>query len=135
MRWDVAVAAWLVPVREDSVVQSLLGIVEEFNMAGEGDFVVPSLEYTLISPGVPFSEVYWRSLVQLDLWTKTLADVITLEKAIIRLLHLEVPASFGAVPMWSQMEGEPTPLAGAQDGVWGRSVDFHLIYLRALYSA
>ncbi len=135
MRWDAAVAAWLAPVVADSVVQGILGVDAEFNMVGEGDFVVPSLQYTLVSPGVPHLEVYWRSLVQLDMWTKTLADVVTLEKALVRLLHLEVPASIGSIPMWSRKLGESKPLPGAVDGVWSRSIDFHLIYLRDRWSA
>ena len=44
MRWDAAVAAWLEVVAADSVVQSLLGTDPEFNLAGEHDYAVPSLE-------------------------------------------------------------------------------------------
>ncbi len=136
MRWDAAVAAWLVPVAADSVVQGILGVDPEFNMAGEGDFVVPSLEYTLLAPDIPHLEVYWRSLVQLDMWAKTIDDVVTLEKALVRLLHLEVPASIGSIPMWSRkVGGESTPLPGAVDGVWRRSIDVQLTYLRDRWSA
>ena len=135
MRWDAAVAAWLVPIAADSVVKGILGDVPEFNLAGERDFIVPSLEYTLISPAVPFREVYWRTLVQLDFWTRSLADLTSLEEALVRLLHLQVPATIGSIPMWSQMLDGGGPLTGAADGHFGGSMDFHLIYLRARYSA
>ena len=134
MRWDAAVAAWLVPVAEDSVVQGLLGTVPEFNMAGEHDYAVPSLEYTLISPAVPFFEVYWRTLIQLDFWTKKLSDLATLERALVRLLHFDTPVEIGSIPMWSQMIVGGVPIEGARDGNFGRSIDFHLIYLREKYT-
>ena len=134
MRWDAAVAAWLAPVAADSVVQGLLGTVTEFNLAGERDFAVPGLEYTLISPAVPFHEVYWRTLVQLDFWMRSLADLVSLEGALVRLLHYDTPLSIGAIPMWSQMIVGGTPLEGARDGIFGRSMDFHLIYLRDRYT-
>lgn len=134
MRWDVAVAAWLVPVADDSVVQGLLGTVPEFNLAGERDFAVPGLEYALISPAVPFLEVYWRTLVQLDFWMRSLADLVSLERALVRLLHYDTPLSIGSIPMWSQMIVGGIPLEGARDGNFGRSMDFHLIYLREKYT-
>ena len=134
MRWDAAVEAWLEVVAADSVVQDLLGTDPEFNLAGEHDYAVPSLEYTLVSPAVPFREAFWRTLVQLDFWMKTLADLVSLEGALVRLLHHEVPVTIGSIPMWSQMIVGGTPLAGAKDGVFGRSMDFHLIYLRDRYT-
>ncbi len=134
MRWDAAVPAWLAPVAADSVIQGLLGVVEEFNMAGERDHVIPSLEYSMISPAVLFQEVYWRTLIQLDMWTYTLPDLVTLEKALVRLLHFDTPVEIGSIPMWSEMQQGGVALAGAQDGIFGRSMDFHLTYLRGVYS-
>ena len=135
MTWDDAVADWLSVVAADSVVQDLLGTAPEFNLAGERDYVVPSLEYTLISPAVPFREVFWRTLVQLDFWMSSLADLTSLEAALVRLLHHDVPVTLGTTKMWSQMIVGGTPLEGAKDGVFGRSMDFHLIYLQEKYSS
>lgn len=135
MKWDAAVTAWLAPVAADSVVQGLLGPVTEFDLAGEREFAIPGLEYTLISPAAPFREVYWITLIQLDMWMKTLPDVIALERALVRLLHFDTPTTFGAIPMWSQMIPGGGTLTGSKDGIFGRSLDFHLIYLRARYSA
>ncbi len=134
MTWDAAVADWLALVAADSVVKTVLGTAPEFNLAGEHDFKIPSLEYTLISPAVPFREVFWRTLVQLDFWTKTLPQLVTLEKALVRLLHYDTPLTIGTTPMWSQMIVGGTPLEGARDGTFGRSMDFHLIYLRDRYT-
>ena len=134
MTWDDAVKDWLAPIAADSVVQGVLGVDAEFNLAGEHDFAVPSLEYTLISPATPFLEIFWRTLIQLDFWTKTLPDLVTLEKALVRLLHYDTPLTIGTTPMWSQMIVGGTPLEGARDGTFGRSMDFHLIYLRDRYA-
>ena len=135
MTWDDAVKDWLGVVAADSVVQGLLGTAPEFDLAGEHDYVVPSLEYTLVSPAVPFREVFWRTLVQLDFWMSSLADLVSLERALVRLLHHDVPVTLGTTKMWSQMIVGGTPLEGAADGVLGRSMDFHLIYLRERYTA
>jgi len=134
MRWDAAVTAWLAPIAADSVVQGILGTAPEFNLAGERDHVIPSLEYTLISPAVLFMEVYWRTLIQLDLWSYDLAELVSLEKALVRLLHFDTPVTIGSIPMWSEMQQGGVALAGAADGVFGRSMDFHLTYLRDKYT-
>ena len=135
MRRDAAVEAWLAPVVADTAVTDLLGLDPAFYMRGERDYEVPSVEYTLIVPAVPWLEVYWRTRIQLDLWESTFANLNALEDALVRLLHLEVPATIGTVPMWSQMIPGGGPLQGAKDGVFGRSMDFHLTYLRARWSA
>ncbi len=134
MRWDVAVAAWLVPLTTDSVVTGLLGKDPQIDLVGERDFVVPSLEYSLIVPAVLFQEVYWRTLVQLDYWLETIPDLVTLEKALVRLLHFDTPTTFGSIPMWSELVPGGGELPGSKDGVRGGSLDFNLTYLRSKYS-
>ncbi len=134
MRWDAAVAAWLAPIVADSAVKGLLGDAPEFNLAVERDHAIPGLEYTLISPAVPYMEVYWRTLVQLDLWMYALADVVALERALVRLLHFDTPVTIGSISMWSEMQQGGVALAGAADGIFGRSMDFQLTYLRDRYT-
>ena len=134
MRWDVAVAAWLAPIVEDSAIQGLLGDEPEFNLAGERDHAIPGLEYSLISPAVRYMEVYWRTLIQLDLFAYTLAEVVALERALVRLLDFDTPVDIGSIPMWSEMQQGGVELAGASDGIFGRSMDFHLTYLRGKYT-
>ncbi len=134
MRWDVAVAAWLVPLTTDSDVTDLLGLDPQIDLVGERDFVVPSLEYTLVVPAQLFQEVYWRTLVQLDFWLETIPDLVKLEKALVRLLHFDTPTTFGAVPMWSEMIPGGGELPGSKHGVRGGSLDFNLTYLRSVHS-
>lgn len=134
MRWDITVAAWLVPVKADSAIQGLLGVKPVFRLAVERDHAIPGLEYKLISPAVRFMEVYWRTLIQLDLFAYTIEEVIALERALVRLLDFDTPVSIGSIPMWSEMQEGGVELAGAADGIFGRSMDFNLTYLRGKYT-
>lgn len=134
MRWDAAVAAWLAPIKANAVVQGILGVDPEFSLAGERTFKVPSLEYTLISPAVLHLEVYWRTLIQLDMWTKTIDQVVSLERALVLLLHSDTPVTIGAIPMWSEMQPGGGELPGSTDGTFGRSIDFQITYLRDRYT-
>lgn len=135
MRWDAAVAAWLAPIAADTDVTDLLGLdAKELNLEGEQDYAVPGIQYTLLTRDVPFQEVYWRTRIQLDFWTSSLPSLVTLEKALVRLLHLQVPATIGTIPMWTQKIEGGGPLPGAKDGVFSGSMDFRLIYLRDRYS-
>ncbi len=134
MRWDVVVAAWLVPIKADSAIQGLLGVDPVFRLAVERDHAIPGLEYKLISPAVRYMEVYWRSLIQLDLFAYALAEVTALERALVRLLDFDTPVVIGTIPMWSEMQQGGVELAGAADGIFGRSIDFQLTYLRDKYT-
>ncbi len=133
MRWDAVVAAWLVPIAADSVVRGVLGTERGFYMAGEREFEVDSLEYQLIVPAVLDREVFWRTLVQLDFWVRTMADLVTLEKALVRLLHSDLAVTIGGIEMWTELVGDGRPLEGAADNTFTRSLDFRLTYLRNRY--
>ncbi len=133
MRWDAIVPAWLEVIAADSVVRGVLGTEKAFYMAGERDFEVGSLEYQLIVPAVLDREVYWRSLVQLDFWVRTMTELVTLEKALIRLLHSDLAVTIGGIAMWTQHVGDGRALEGAADNTFTRSLDFQLTYLRNRY--
>lgn len=131
MRWDVVVDAWLGLVTSDTDVQSVLGEYPEFWMAGDREHEVPSLEYSLISNGE--GELWEVSDIQLDLFTRSIADLVELEKALRRLLHHDLPIEVSTGPMWSQFRGS-RGLSGPSDGVLRRGLDFRLTYLRDRYS-
>lgn len=133
MRWDAVVPAWLAPIAADSDVRGVLGTDAAFYMAGEREFEIGSLEYQLIVPAVLDREVFWRSLVQLDFWVRTMADLVTLEKALVRLLHFDLQVAIGGIPMRTEFVGDGRPLEGAADNTFTRSLDFRLTYLRNRY--
>ncbi len=133
MRWDAIVPAWIETIAADTTVRSILGTEKAFYMAGERDFEIGSLEYQLITPAVLDREVFWRTLVQLDFWVRTMADLVTLEKALISLLHSDLEVTIAGIKMYTQHVGDGRPLEGAADNTFTRSLDFQLTYLRNRY--
>ena len=133
MRWDTVVPAWVEVIAADTDVRDVLGTGRAFYMAGEREFEVDSLEYQLIVPAVLYREVFWRTLIQLDFWVRTMADLVKLEKALLRLLHFDLAVTIGGIAMWSQHVGDGRALEGAADNTFTRSLDFQLTYLRNRY--
>lgn len=133
MRWDdVIPLAVVAPVVADSDVISVLGNPPAFFMAGEREFKVNSMRWTLIANTE--DENWEESLVQIDFWVRTLAQLRTLERAIRRLLHHEIEATIGGIDLWSKYV-DSRPLMGATAGTLTRSLDFRLTYLRGRHVA
>lgn len=133
MRWPTLIGTCLVaPVMEDTEVQSVLGEPVEFFMAGERNFKVPSMRWTLIANTE--GENWEQSLVQIDFWVRSLADATTLEGALRRLLHHETQVTIGGLKLWSQYV-DSRPLGGAKDGTIARALDFRQTYLRERHNA
>lgn len=133
MRWDTVIPTCLVaPVMADADVQSVLGNPPAFFMAGEREFRVNSMRWTLVANTE--GENWEESLVQIDFYVRTLAQVRTLERALRRLLHHEIELTVGGVKLWSKYV-DSRPLGGAMDGTIARSLDFRLTYLRGRHVA
>lgn len=131
MRWDTVVDAWLGLVTPDTDVRSVLGQSPEFYMVGERERAVPSLEYSLIANTE--SEIWEISDVQLDYFTRSIEDLVKLEKALRGLLHHDLSITVSGIELWSELTGG-RPLQGPSDGVLSRSLDFRLTYLRSKYA-
>jgi hypothetical protein len=119
------------PVAADSDVLAVLGNPPAFYMAGEREFKVNSMRWTLIANTE--GENYEESLVQIDFWVRSLANVRTLERALRRLLHHETEVTIGGLELWSKYI-DSRPLTGATDGTLARALDFRLTYLRERYT-
>jgi hypothetical protein len=118
------------PVAADSDVLAVLGNPPAFYMAGEREFKVNSMRWTLIANTE--GENYEESLVQIDFWVRSLTHVRTLERALRRLLHHETEVTIGGLDLWSKYI-DSRPLTGATDGTLARALDFRLTYLRGRY--
>lgn len=129
------VPAWLTRIVDDADVQSVLGTDPRFFMAGERQFEAGSMEYTLVTRGIPEREVFWRTLVQLDYWVRSMDELTTLERALVRLLHSDLPVTIGGESMETMLVGNGGPLAGAADQTFTGSLDFRLVYLKGRYRA
>jgi hypothetical protein len=130
VNWDAAIDGWLGVLEANADVQSVLGNPPAIYMAedGEREYEVNSMEYTVLTDTE--DELYNPTLVQLDLFVKTMADLETLERAIRTEAHLDLPGTFGSISMWSQFEGSGR-LAGVPDGLFSRSLDFRLTPVRS----
>lgn len=127
MNWDTALPAILTVVEANADVQAVLGADPALYMAGERGFGVPSCEWQIISDTE--LELFNPILTQWDLWTETMDDLKTLEKALRSELHHDLPVMFGSVGMWSELVGARV-LPGATEGVFNRSLDFRFTPVR-----
>jgi hypothetical protein len=133
MRWDTVIPlAVVAPVMADADVQSVLGATPAFFMAGEREFRVSSMRWTLIADTE--AENFERTLVQIDLWVHSLTELRTLSRALRLILHREIEYTIGGIKLWSEYTGT-RPLLGAVDGTLAHSLDFRLTYLRARHVA
>ena len=133
MRWDEVVPACVVaPVSADSDVISALGDSAVFFMAGEREYTVPSMRWTLISNVE--DELYEHSMVQIDFWVRSVPKAVTLLRALRRLLHHEAEVTLGGLKVWSKYVGS-RPVRTVRDGTVEGSIDVRLSYLRGRYVA
>jgi hypothetical protein len=133
MRWDSVIPACVVaPVVADTEALVVLGNPPTFFMAGEREFSVPSLRWTLIANTE--GENYEDALVQLDFWVRSVAQAVALSRALRRLLHHEAEVTIGGLKLWSKYV-ESRPVRTARDGIVEGSLDFRLTYLRERFIA
>jgi len=132
MRWDTVLPAVVAAISADSEVQSVLGNSPAFFMAGEREFKVNSMRWTLIAN--PESELWEEALVQFDFWVRSMSDVVTLAGALRRLLHQETETTIGGLKLWTKYV-DSRPLMGAKDGTIAHSLDFRFTYLRGRFAA
>lgn len=134
MMWDTVLPLWLDLALDDADVVSVLGdSPPALFLVGDRDREVPAMEYTLIVAGIE-TEVYETSIVQLDMWTATIDQMVTLQNALRRLLHRDTAITLTGIRVLTQMTGG-RPLVGAnRDGALNHSIDFRLQYLRGKYS-
>lgn len=120
MRWDNVVGAALTALRGSTSLTSVVA-ASDVVMNGERAFKVPSIEWTLINDGQ--GELFETLLVQFDIWTRDVDDIVTAETAMRDTLHAETWRTLGGIKMRSQYAGGRN-LVGPEDGVLGRSLDF-----------
>lgn len=129
MRWDEVIPACVVePVLADADVVSALGTDPVFFMAGEREFSVPSMRWTLIAN--PEGENFEEALLQLDFWVRSVAQAVTLVRALRLLLHHEIEVTIGGIKLWSKYV-DSRPVRTVRDGIVEGSLDFRLTYIRA----
>lgn len=132
MRWNTVIPAWLGLIEANSDVQSVIGDPTALYQSGDREHEVPSMEWTLIVPGLE-AEVFETALVQLDFFTATMADLETLQEATRSEVHKDLRITAGGILIKTRFAGG-RPLPGAKKGTHAGSLDFELEYVRSRWS-
>lgn len=131
MRWTTDVALLLAVIEADATVQGVLGSGPmALYKAGERNFEVPSLEWTLVSE-TPDFEVFQDLLIQFDPFVRTEGDLETLHSSLYRLFHRDREWTTGGVKFRSQFIA--ARIQPAVDGVYQGPVEFSVKTVRQRY--
>lgn len=125
MKYDEVVAAIMTLLAADGTITGVVGT--NIREAGEADFVVPSLEWTLIVE-TPADEMYHRIQLQFDPFTRTSAQLVTLQGRLNQLFHQDREWTLGTIKVRSQLlavRREP-----AKGGVQSGGMDFEFLAVR-----
>ena len=98
MRWDDVLRAMAVALSGDTTLAGIFGT--SIRKAGTQEWAVPSLEWTLISTG-GLTELWHPHVVQFDLFTESMADLASAERALWGLFQDENPQFVEGVYMWT----------------------------------
>lgn len=137
MRWDVVLQKVGDAAAGDPLLAGIFGAA--IRLAGTSAFTVPALELQLVADSV--TELWAPCIVQWDLFTKDrqtatgLEDLRAAERRLRQLFHLDVPATFGGLGMFSQYEDGTMIATPDRDGYYGRAVRFRYTPLRERYDA
>lgn len=131
MRWNVVMEALLGLVEADADVVSVIGDPPALFMVGERDHQVPSVQWSLLTD--PQGEVWGAAMTQWDLFTKTVPQMVTLERGIRRVLHRESLFVVDGHQLISRLSGDGG-FTGPRDGQIARRLDFRTQYIRRLAS-
>lgn len=130
MRWDEVLSAIHAALEDESEITDVVG-VGNIRTAGAREFVVPSLEVTVLSDDV--TELWAPSDVQFDVFTRTMADLVTVERALRNLFDREGFVAIEGLPMWSfYLDGGPLegPSLNVEGGVFARALRFRFAPVR-----
>jgi superfamily I DNA/RNA helicase len=131
VRWDDVVAA-IIDEMEGDVDVAVFLAGNPITRASEMEFTKNRIEYTVLTN---FEGENWETLLlQIDLMcTRNRTDqLLAAERAIRRLLHRDLPVTYGDVAMFTQLQAA-RDIPGAGDRVVGRSLDFRLEVTRSRY--
>ena len=130
MNWDILLDAFTGEVAAMPAVVALAG--EAVRYGGEVEHEVPSCVIRMISDTE--SELWAPVTVQVDLFHKSAAVVLTAERALRRRYHADLPIPIGNLNAWAQYSDGTVTASPERDGYFGRALRFTFTPLRAAYS-
>jgi len=127
MRWDHVGKAIADAAAADLTLIGIYAGSIRMN-AGAQDFLVPGLEWSMISDGA--SELWEPCIVQWDQWTLTLPDLQASERALRKLFDHDLPITLGGVFMFSEFTDGADLTSPDRAGHYGRAVRFRYTPIR-----
>lgn len=131
MRWDDVLEAVVGVAQADATIRTLLQLSEIRSEVEWAEHVVPGLTFHHVSDGV--SELWEPSTIQADIWMTTLEDVVTVERALRRLLDHDLPTTLETVYCYAQFtDGASLGAAMGPDrnNYFGRAARFRISPIR-----
>ena len=121
MRWGDVVKAVMAETVADTVLTGIF-TAAGIRKAGVHEWLVPSLEYTLISDTV--TELWAPHVIQFDLFTESLEDLETAERQIGRLFNRERPQTIQGVYMWCTYIDGQDLIGPVRESHYGRALRY-----------
>lgn len=114
-------------------VQPLVDIYgANMRYAGAETIAVPLLEWSLVADGE--TEIWAPTVIQVNQWCRTPAQLVSSEQTIRRLLHRDGMIEIGGLRMWSEYLDGDALQTPDRDGIHARAIRFTLTPLRDLYA-
>lgn len=133
MMWDQVIIRVAALVQADSVLLGIYGSADHMRMAGTGDLLRPSLEWTFI--GDTESELWSPCTFQFDQWCESMSALIASERRLRALFHTSLPIELDGLRMWAEyLDGQVLATPDRND-VDGRAVRFRFTPIRSKYIA
>jgi len=125
MRYDQVWPGIITLIKADGTISGVVGT--DVREAQTGNLVVPSLEWTFIA-GAPAGEMLYRFQVQLDPFTRTIAQLLTVQNRLKQRFHREREWNVGAYWITSRFLAERKE--PVRDGIHSGSLDFEFQVVR-----
>lgn len=132
MRWTTDADTILAIIKADAGLGAIFGAGANMALykAGERDFEVPSLEYSILSE-TPAAEVFERIRIQFDPFVRSEANLRTVHDRLYALFNQDREWSSGGTQFRSRFVGAYSVPAAA--GVYQGPLEFWFEVVRQLY--
>lgn len=110
---------------DGELVDLLLGQPERIRASNDGDVAAaqcPLIEYTIVSQ--VDTERFCEVRSQWDLFARTDAQLVTMERVLYRSFNRDIGASIGGLGMVESRYQERREIVGLPDGIRGASMEF-----------
>lgn len=133
LQWLLTWQAMVEAMEADSGITSVMGTPPSTRiyMLGERQFEVPSITGLLV---VETEDERWNPCeFQLDIYTRTVADMAAVEYRVRRLFHHDVRTTVGDMRMFAEFLAGRSSFGPATDQYFRRSLDFRMTPIRDRY--